>query len=211
MLPHDLVRIQLGQEGKLVLEISPWLVLLILLILVFLFWKPLRAGRFRHFDVVKLEIGLGDVGKVEFAPNTEDIQIAHRIWTELVTRKAALEIDPANDVIVEVYNSWYALFGRTRQLIGDIPAHLVRTEKSTQQLVSIATQTLNKGLRPHLTRWQARFRNWYAQQSEQLKVSTPQEVQKGFPQYEALVADMKRLNRQLIEYADQLQKIVRGV
>jgi hypothetical protein len=28
-------------------------------------------------------------------------------------------------VIAEVYDSWYALFGRTRQLIADIPAHLL--------------------------------------------------------------------------------------
>jgi hypothetical protein len=78
-----------------------------------------------------------------------------------VTRKAAQPIDIENDVILEIYDSWYALFGRIRQLISDIPGHMLRTEKSTQELVRIATQTLNDGLRPHLTRWQARFRHWY--------------------------------------------------
>jgi hypothetical protein len=57
-----------------------------------------------------------------------------------MTRKAAQPIDIEHDVIVEIYDSWYALFGRIRQLISDIPGHMLRKEKSTQELVRIATQ-----------------------------------------------------------------------
>src|SRR5207245_5582812 len=149
-----------------------------------------RAWTLRRFHLVSLDIRLGGVGKVELRPNLEDIQIAHRIWVELITRKAALPIDPEHDVIVEIYDSWHALFLRVRQLIGDIPAQLVRKEKSTQELVRIATETLNKGLRPHLTRWQAQFRNWYAQEKDQLKTKTPQELQRLFPHYRDLIADL---------------------
>jgi hypothetical protein len=95
-------------------------------------------------------------------------------------------------------------------LIGDIPGHLLRKEESTQKLVTIATQTLNEGLRPHLTRWHAHFRNWYAQQGDDLKERTPQDVQRDFPEYPLLIADMLEVNRQLVQYADELQKIVRG-
>lgn len=130
-------------------------------------------------ELVELEISLGNVGKVRLQPNFNDIRIAHKIWTELVTRKAAIKIDVEHDVIMEVYGSWYSLFERTRNLIADIPAEQLRKEESTKQLVEIATQTLNEGLRPHLTRWQARFRNWYSHQEQELTTLTPQEVQKN--------------------------------
>jgi len=127
-----------------------------------------------------------------------------------MTRKAALPIDVEHDVIVEIYDSWYALFGRVRQLISDIPGHMLRREKSTQALVKIATQTLNNGLRPHLTRWQARFRHWYENCPEQMRKDCPQDCQRQFPQYSLLVDDIKRVNQQLIQYAGELEKIIHG-
>jgi hypothetical protein len=153
---------------------------------------------------------LGNVGSVELRPNNEDVQVAHRIWTELTTRKAAQPIDVEHDVIVEIYDSWYVLFGRVRQLIADIPGHMLRREKSTRELVRIATQTLNAGLRPHLTCWQARFRHWYENCPDTLKQKSPQDRQKEFPQYAELLADMKTVNSQLIQYAGELEKIIHG-
>lgn len=164
----------------------------------------------RRFSVVSLNIALGGIGQVELRPREEDIEVAHKIWTELVTRKAAIRIDPEHDVISEVYDSWYALFGRVRELISQIPARMVREDSATQQLVKIATESLNNGLRPHLTKWQARFRNWYGGQSEALKTKTPQEVQREFPEYQELMAELHRVNEELIQYAGALQKLVRG-
>lgn len=210
MLAPNLIRLYLKENQALVLEVPIWLIALVLLFVTLLVWRTIRSRSFQHFDLVRLNVELGHVGSMEFKPNTEDIQVAHRIWTELVTRKAALRIDPEHDVIEEIYDSWYALFGRIRQLIGDIPGHLLRKEESTQKLVTIATQTLNEGLRPHLTRWHAHFRNWYAQQGDDLKERTPQDVQRDFPEYPLLIADMLEVNRQLVQYADELQKIVRG-
>jgi hypothetical protein len=203
----DLIRLYLNNAYFLVLELSPWVTSSTVLLAI---WAVYRAWKLRHFHLVCLDITLGGIGKVELRPNLEDIQVAHRIWVELITRKAALPIDPEHDVIVEIYDSWYALFLRVRQLIGDIPAQLVRKEKSTQELVRIATETLNKGLRPHLTRWQAQLRNWYVQERDQLKTKTPQELQRLFPQYIDLITDLQLVNQQLIQYAGELQKIVRG-
>jgi hypothetical protein len=102
------------------------------------------------------------------------------------------------------------MFGRVRQLISDIPGQLMRKEESTQKLVLVATQTLNSSLRPHLTRWQARFRNWYSQRTDDLKTKSPQEVQRNFPEYSSLMEDMKKVNEQLIQYARELEKIIQG-
>jgi hypothetical protein len=61
------------------------------------------------WTVVEAEISLGNIGKIKIRPNHEVIQIAHKAWTELVTRKAALPFDQEHDLIIEVYNSWYTL------------------------------------------------------------------------------------------------------
>ena len=205
----DLLRIHVGRYW-IAIDISLWAVVGVLLLWGLVLWAKRRLSDFHKYEVVKVSIALGNVGTVELRPNNEDVQIAHRIWTELVTRKAAQPIDFDNDVIVEIYDSWYALFGRVRQLISDIPGHLLRKEKSTQELVKIATQTLNNGLRPHLTRWQARFRHWYENCSDDLKLKCPQDCEREFPQYKELIADLKTVNQQLIEYAGQLEKIVHG-
>jgi hypothetical protein len=204
----NLFRLYITEKYSLGIEVSAWVVALaLLLIVVFVVWRRLV----KQHHVVEVNINLGGIGCMKICPTWEDIQIAHQIWTELVTRKAAIPFNPKDDVIVEVYDSWYALFQRTRQLIGDIPGKCIRRDKSTQQIVKIATDTLNLGLRPHLTKWQARYRNWWHNSEDALKRTTPQEHQKAFPQYAELVEEMLVVNTQMIEYAGQLQKIVKGI
>lgn len=204
----DLFSIKISEALSLTLEFSLPLIVFVGIIAFVWYWN--RQKRIKHFGLVELDFKFGGLGSAKFKPNYNDIQIAHKIWTELVTRKAAIKIDPEHDVIAEVYDSWYALFGRIRQLVADVPAELLRREESTRILVQIATDSLNLGLRPHLTIWQAMYRNWYQNQTEALKSSSPQEVQRRFPEYDALIADMVRVNDELIDYAEQLRKIVDG-
>ncbi len=72
-----------------------------------------------------------------------------------------LKIDPDDDVTNEIYNSWYEFFVVTRKLVKDDPAVKVRQD-STRKIIQLSIKVLNIGLRPHLTKWQARFRRWYA-------------------------------------------------
>jgi len=208
ILPIDILSVQFKEDFIFSFEIHWPTFLIILLFIVFIIWI-LRRLRTK-LDIVTLEIPLGGIGKVTLKPNYQDIQIAHKIWTELITRKAAIKIDPQKDVIVEVYNSWYSLFKRIRELISDIPAELVRNSESTKKIIDIATRSLNDGLRPHLTEWQAKFRNWYNNQDEKLKEATPQEIQREFPEYNKLIAEMEIVNEQLIRYAKELKKISEG-
>jgi len=204
----DLIRLSFDAERLFIrMDVSIWLVIS-LLALIALFW--LITVKSKRYKLIKLNISLGKVGKAEFIPNENDIQIAHKIWTELVTRKAALPIDLEHDVFVEVYDSWYSIFTKVRGLVSEIPADLIRSEKSTQELVRISTATLNDGLRPHLTRWQSRFRNWYQANIEKLKEISPQELQREYPEYEALADEIITINSELILYAAELKKIVDG-
>lgn len=127
-----------------------------------------------------------------------------------MTRKAALPFDKDHDVISEVYDSWYALFQGMRSLTKTIPAEKVRGSKDTQELVRLLVDALNKGLRPHLTKWQARFRHWYENALKKSTEKSPQEIQRDFPQYQELVDELTKVNKQLVEYADVIRRIAHG-
>ena len=201
----DFFKVYIDEHLNIVIQISVWIVIAVILLFI-LYYFLIR--KFFKYNLVRVDIKLGNVGVAEFRPNKTDLQIAHKIWTELVTRKAAIPIDEDNDIIEDIYDSWYALFKKVRDFIGEIPADLVRNNKSTKEIIRIATQTLNEGLRPHLTKWQARFRTWSTSKKDKLMEMTPQEFQKEYPQYKDLIDDLMKVNRQLIQYAQELKKII---
>lgn len=201
----DIFKVYFDNDSNLIIQISIWLVLTLIIVFTLYF---LIVKRIFRYSLVKIDIKLGNVGTAEFRPNKNDLQIAHKIWTQLITRKAAIPIDKENDVIEEIYDSWYALFQKVREFISEIPAELIRNNSSTKEIVRIATQTLNDGLRPHLTKWQARFRQWSTAKKDKLMEMTPQDFQKEYPEYADLIVDLIKVNEQLIQYAQELKKII---
>ena len=85
---------------------------------------------------------------------------------------------------------------------------------STRAIVNLSIDVLNDGLRPHLTKWQARFRRWYDRElkkyDEDLSSSVLdlQEIQKSFPAYSELKTDMERVNKSLMNYRKKMQQLV---
>jgi hypothetical protein len=187
--------------------ISLWVVVAAVVIVLLILIFRLITTKFR--SDIELEINLGNVGKVKMKPNNEVKQIAHQAWVELSTRKAGLRIDKDNDVIKDVYDSWYNLFGEIRELARNVPASKLK-DKDTKILVEILIKTLNDGMRPHLTRWQARYRRWYDKAVEHNDYAelTPQEIQNQYKEYQPLVDDMLEINEQLVQYTIELKKIV---
>jgi Na+-translocating ferredoxin:NAD+ oxidoreductase RnfD subunit len=207
---RDLLHISLGHDG---IEVQVgWVVVfgLLLIAAIYILVRYVILKRRLAFAVVEAEVELGGIGKITLRPSYEEVQIAHKAWTELCTRKAALPFDEQNDVIVEVYDSWYKMFGQMRDLVKEIPAQKLRTSSDTRKLVRLLVEALNYGLRPHLTRWQARFRRWYAAQLAVEKVKTPQEIQREYPEYAELVRDLKKVNEQVVEYGEFLKRIAQG-
>ena len=167
----------------------------------------------RHAGVWQLtqaDFTFAGCASVTLCPTDDVARLAHQAWVEITTRKAALPFDDDHDLVLEVYNSWYELFRSLRELAKNVPTRQgLRKDSDEAQLVEILTGALNIGLRPHLTRWQARFRRWYDEEQKKPECSglSPQEIQRRFLQYEAMVADLKEVNEGLMGFAEALRKI----
>jgi hypothetical protein len=202
--------------GSWSLSVSVTLLLLLIVAAIFLAGYVLKIWSgglsFKKFEIDQAEIGVGK-SKLRFRPNLTDKQVAYAIWVELSTRKIGLAIDFEHDVIAEIYDSWFQFFSVTRELIKEIPVNRVKRD-STQAIIKLSIEVLNEGLRPHLTKWQARFRRWYDRQlakydeGEAGEILYPQEIQAQFPQYAELKSDMERVNSALMRYRAKMRELV---
>lgn len=201
-------------DYTLILSASVWLLVFgVTFGILLIVWRVYAGGfTFKNFEIDQADIGIGDQ-KFTFKPNMTDKQVAYAIWVELSTRKIGLPIDFEHDVISEVYDSWHGFFTVTRDLVKGIPAQKVRRD-STQKIIRLSIEVLNEGLRPHLTRWQARFRHWYERElrkydaSDGEEVLDPQLIQERFPKFDELKTDMERVNQSLIKYRQQMYRLV---
>ena len=173
------------ENGSLVITIGPLLLILLLLTLLILAVRVLRirSKKSQKWKTVEVEASIANLGSIRLAPDNEIIRVAHFAWAELITRKAAQPFDSDNDVIVEIYDSWRELFREFRELTKSIPAEEVRNNRDAEKLVELLVDALNKGLRPHLTKWQAKYRHWCNDESAKHPELSPQELQSLFPVY----------------------------
>jgi hypothetical protein len=207
----ELLSVSVFPDWSISFQISSWLVIaLVAVVIACLIWRWRRGGAgWKEFEIDEAEIGVG-TGKLTLKPNMTDRQVAYSIWVELSTRKIGLPIDFEHDVIAEIYDSWHSFFTVTRELIKTVPVNKVR-HGSTQKIIRLSIEVLNEGLRPHLTKWQARFRRWYEHQlgkTSDDKVIDPQEIQQKFPKWSELRADMERVNQHLIKYREKMHELV---
>jgi len=206
----------MGWRDLLSIRINGWAldihvggVLIGLLLTLILGLALLRRRGGGGWRVTKANFKFAGLGHVEICPDDDVARIAHTAWVELSSRKAAIPFDPDYDVITEVYNSWYELFRSLRELAKTIPAEAISKNRDASTVAEIILKALNDGLRPHLTRWQARFRRWYdtSLTDPQFKSLSPQELQRQFPDYRELVEDLQRVNAGMIQFTEELRRV----
>lgn len=210
----NILHFYFDNSWNLVLQVNGIIILPVILIFVGFFIKNKRniTKLFKGIDIDCAELNIHGQ-KLKLKPNNATINVAYKLWVEINTRKIGQEIDYSNDVIEEVYNSWYEFFKVTRELLKEIPAEKA-TEPNTKKIIEITTCILNEVIRPHLTKWQARFRHWYSK-SEECGLS-PQKRQSQFVcsenseiyNFSELKSDMTIVNETLIEYKKILENII---
>jgi len=175
-------------------------------------WPPRNSWKFGDYEVGEVTLKIFEIAEVKVTANHETKQIAYQAWVELSTRKIGLPFDPNQDVITEVYDSWFKAFEVIRDLAKSIPAHRIERSENTRKLVEHMIDVLNVGLRPHLTRWQAEFRRWYkrAKANPSNAARSPQAIQRDFGQYAELTEDLQRIQSAMVKYTDILLDLVEG-
>lgn len=169
-----------------------------------------RIYRRRRYPSYSVSIGLPfNLGSRTYDTTPRDRIVAWKLYVQLATRKAALPFDEKYDLISDVYDSLFALFGVTRDLLLELPPHEFEREEGVAPLL---LRVINDGLRPHLTQWQSAYRAWWedAIKAEGNGGKPPQEVQRQYPLYQKLVSDLKRTNTELSKLADDLLTIARA-
>lgn len=202
--------IALELEGRHIVLRIDWVIIILGIIIlgICIFIQRRRCWGVKS-DLKSVVLKFGGLPEATIEVNRDTQKIAFAAYTELVTRKIALPFDEKHDVITDVYKSWYQMFTTTRELIKQVPAHHIARSHDTRELVQSLIDLLNQGLRPHLTQWQARFRHWYEREIDKPESEglSPQEIQKKFPDYEALITDIKGVNSNFQEYARQLRSL----
>jgi hypothetical protein len=188
-----------------------WLGVIVLLVVILMGVVPwLRRKWLKDYRTKGVKLTFKGA-EWEICPDTETRRVAHQAWVEIKSRKVGLPFDEQSDVIAEVYGSWYQLFGVLRDLAKSIPADRLEDCEDTRDLVALLMQALNDGLRPHLTKWQAKFRRWYdmALPRDENRDKSPQEIQRLYPEYDELVADLRKTSDEFVKFADSLEKIAK--
>lgn len=203
----NIVEFLANNEYMIVLKVNCIAIFLVVVVIYFIAYIRKRGNC--HMDnrslvVDEVSLGIGD-NKVKLKYNKKDQEIAYKLWVELSTRKIGLEFDPKNDVIFEVYDSWHEFFTIARELMKEIP---VEKLDGSSKLIELTEMVLNKGLRPHLTVWQAKFRKWYNNANENDIEKTPQQIQAMYPYYEELKTDLIDTNKRMIKYKELMERIV---
>lgn len=211
----QIINIELDYIKPSIILESDWSFIILFLIFIICLYviKYFINKRYINSNLTPVELILGFGGsriKYNIQRNYENLKIAHRIYIELITRKAAIPIDEENDVINEIYDSWYSLFKITREEIKEISGDTLQKDGQAEELIKMTTDILNKGLRPHLTQYQTKFRKWYIEElNKQENIGkSPQEIQRNFPEYVNLIESMKQVNILLRDYAEQLNKFI---
>ncbi len=188
-------------------------IVLVFLLVFIAFLISCFIKHIKHFfgknsiEINEINLGIGTNSSIKLKYNSKEKDIAYKLWVEISTRKIGLKFDEENDVITEVYDSWYEFFKIARELMKEIP---VNNSSNVIRLTDLTEKVLNQGLRPHLTKWQARYRKWYDVNAQKNTDESPQEIQRKYPFYDELLADLKKTNEEMIEYKNVLLEIAKG-
>lgn len=210
---HEIIRLSFDSNKPSLTIQSDWIFIAVILSIIILIYI-IKRFFYKYVNWYEMEVEISGSPKLSFKVerNHENLFIANRIYIELTTRKAAIPIDENNDLIEEVYDSWYNLFGIIRDEIKSVPGKYLKDHDATSALIGLTRKILNEALRPHLTEHQAKFRKWLklAKEDQNYINLSPQDLQQKYPDIANLVASMKLVNHTLADYANELDKLIKG-
>lgn len=148
---------------------------------------------------VSLPFGLGSA---EWRSDPTERKAAWSLYVELVTRVSVQPLPSEEGSIREALSSLYSLFDSTREILKaagpDVGA------AGLNSVGGIAILTLNKGLRPFLTKWHVALKDWESTKPEGASII---QHEAAWPHADQCRADLATVRLELEKYSEALAVI----
>jgi hypothetical protein len=106
-------------------------------------WKIVQEGR-KDGGSTLLRNGLTPLENRELMTTTDTLDAVHLVWEDLSRLFLDPPTPPNQDVITEVYDSWFKAFEVIRDLAKSVPAHRIKRSENTRKLVEHMIDVLNR-------------------------------------------------------------------
>lgn len=151
----------------------------------------------RSTRLTQLRITVPQFSELTFVVNNEAKQVAWRIYVETVTRISTQPLADEDGLLREALTSLYGLFATTREALKSsrpsVPA------SGSQTVEYLAVTMLNNELRPFLSKWHSRLREF-----EQAHPDLPESQ---WPDAAACRVDLRGVQEHMIDYALNFAKL----
>lgn len=145
----------------------------------------------RGTRLTQLRITVPQFSELTFVVNDEAKQVAWRLYVETVTRIAIHPLGEDDGLLREALSSLYGLFGTVRETLKSarpsVPA------AGGQSVEYLAVTMLNNELRPFLSKWHPRLREF--------ERAHPEHPESQWPEAAACRQELASVQRHMIDYA----------
>jgi hypothetical protein len=148
-----------------------------------LYWRTAR--------LTEVKITVPQVSELTFVVNNEARQVAWKLYVEIVTRVSTQPLPGDEGFVREALTSLYGLFATTRDTLkASRPSVPVSGSPTVEHL---AVTMLNQQLRPFLSKWHPRLREF--------ENSNPGERESAWPGNAACRRELRGLQERLLRFA----------
>lgn len=142
-------------------------------------------------QLTELTITVPQVSELKFVVNNEARLVAWQLYIETVTRVSTQRLNDDDGFLREMLTSLYGLFSTTRDILKasrpSVPA------AGGQTVEHLAITMLNRHLRPFLSKWHPRLREF--------ETAYPDNGESSWPDNSSCRAELRKVQENLIEFA----------
>lgn len=141
--------------------------------------------------LTEVKVTIPQLSELTFAVNNDSRQVAWHMFVETVTRVSTQPLADDEGVVREALTSMYGLFATTRETLKVTrPSPVVPSGQTVEYL---AITMLNRELRPFLSKWHPRLREF--------EMAHPDDSESTWPDNAACRAELQRVQQHIHGYA----------
>lgn len=151
----------------------------------------------RTARLTELKVAIPHLTNLTFAITPSNEGVAWQLFVESATRISTQPMDSGSGVLREALDSLYYLFQSMRKIL--LAARPSAGTAGTQTVEHLAVGMLNVQIRPFLTKWHGRLRDW--------EKANPETPESQWPENAQCRADLETMRQGLVEYVRGLGQL----